>query len=567
MSDHGASSPASSADPVRRAPGTAAPYGPPPPPPTGALPVPGAAGAPAAPGGAAIGPAPGRGPTTSLAASSPSDSPLGRFWQGYRSPASTAQLVGVAGVGVAGAVLLVGHRPGLGLALVGLALWVPAVPGLVRRRAHGDLALAAVSVALLAVVALRDAGWLVALCTTVAAVVGAVAATSSRSAASVLLAGATWAAALVRSMPWVTRTVAYSAGPRRAQALVVLRSAAVTTGLLLVFGLLFASADRVFASYLPELSADLLPAQVVVGAVVAVGAATLDDLGVAAPAGADLRRGPGRPARRGEWLVPVVALDVLVLGFVLVQLGALVGGHEYVRATAGLGYAEYAREGFGQLLAVTALTLVVVGVAARHAPRASTRDHVLGRAALGVLCLGTLGVVASALRRMDLYVDAFGLTRLRLVAVAVEVVLGLVLLLVMTAGARRPATARPDGSAERARPAAPWLPRAVVVAVAAGAFGLAAVAPDAVIVRHNTTADLEVPLDVAYLRGLSADAVPAAEALEEPLRSCVLEAMTVPEPTGVGDWNLARVLAVDALEAGAPVLAPDDGTCWDGSVR
>src|SRR5690606_36158784 len=99
---------------------------------------------------------------------------------------------------------------------------------------------------------------------------------------------------------------------------------------------------------------------------------------------------------------------VMVLAFVLVQVGALVGGHGYVRRTAGLSYAEYARQGFGQLLAATALTLVVVAVAARRAPRETSGDRSAVRAALGVLCLGTLGVVASALRRMALYVDAFG---------------------------------------------------------------------------------------------------------------------------------------------------------------
>lgn len=496
------------------------------------------------------------GPTTTLAVR-PAETPLGRFWEGYRTPATAAQLVGIAVVGLTAAVLVVGHRPGLGVAVVGAAAWAPAVPALVRRRAVGDLLLALVSVALLATVALRDAGWLVALCAVVAAACGAVAVTSARSTGSILLSGATWAAGLVRALPWVTRTVAYATGPRRRQALVALRSVAITAGLLLVFGLLFASADRVFASYLPRLSAELLPGQVVVGVMVAVLTAALAHLAVAPPSWSELRPGPGRPARRGEWLLPVLALDVLVLGFVLVQVGALVGGHDYVRATAGLGYAEYAREGFAQLVVATALTLAVVGVAARHAPRGTTRDGVVSRVALGVLCVATLGVVASALRRMDLYMEAFGLTRLRLLVVVVEVVLAAVLVLVMVAGLRRGSEGRPFRAA--------WLPRAVVVTVAAGMLGLVAVNPDALILRHNTTADLEVALDTDYLRGLSADAVPAADGLDEPLRSCVLDvlALDVPASTGLGDWNLSRVLAADVLEAGAPVEA-DGETCGYG---
>ena len=146
--------------------------------------------------------------------------------------------------------------------------------------------------------------------------------------------------------------------------------------------------------------------------------------------------------------------------------------------TAGLTYAQYAREGFAQLVVVTALTLVVVAVAARRAPRETARDRLMSRVALGVLCLGTLGVVASALRRMDLYVDAFGLTRLRVFVTVVEIALAAVFVLVLVAGIRW---------------RGPWLPRAAVQVLAVAMLGLALVNPDAQIVRHNTTAELAVP--------------------------------------------------------------------------
>jgi hypothetical protein len=236
----------------------------------------------------------------------------------------------------------------------------------------------------------------------------------------------------------------------------------------------------------------------------------------------------------------------MVGAFVLVQVGGLVDGHEHILATVGLTYAQYAREGFGQLVVATALTLAVVAVAARRAPRASDRDRIISRAALGVLCVGTLGVVASALRRMDLYVEAFGMTRLRVFVVVVEIVLGAVLLLVLMAGVRW------NGA---------WLPRAVVQVVAVAVLGLAIVNPDALIVRHNTSVDLDVALDLSYLRGLSADAVPVAERLDEPLRSCVLEGIEVHPPTGLADWNLSRDLADRALDAGAPIDSPDGTAC------
>jgi hypothetical protein len=329
--------------------------------------------------------------------------------------------------------------------------------------------------------------------------------------------------------------------------LVALRSAAITAVLLLVFGLLFASADRVFASYVPTLDLGLLPGQVVVGALVALAAATLAHLALATPGWSTIKFPAGRPARLAEWLLPVAALDAMVLSFVVVQVGALLGGSRHVLQTVGLTYAQYAREGFWQLLAATALTLVVLAVAARRAPRASERDRLLSQAALGTLCVGTLGVVASALRRMDLYVNAFGLTRMRLFVVVVEVVLGAVLVLVLIAGVRW------RGG---------WLPRAVVQVVAVAMLGLAVVNPDAQIVRLNTTAHLDAALDVSYLQGLSADAVPAIDRLDEPLRSCLLDRVTVDRSPGPAGWNFGRDRAAQVLAAGAPGGTANQSACY-----
>lgn len=526
--------------------------------PTPAGPTPADPAAPAAPPVAAHPSGPGSGHPTWTP---PAPAPPTRFtrandafWAARRLPAPGTTLAVCAGVGVLGGALLVTNLPGLGAALVGLAVWGAAVPALVRRRAWSALVTAALSVALVAMLAVRDAGWVVALCVVVAALAGTVAATSASSAPAVVLAPLSWALGGLRALPWIRHGLGALMGERRAQLLVALRSVAVTVVLLVVFGALFASADTVFASYLPRFDVGMLPAQVVVGVVVALVAASLAHLAIAPPGWSDHRTAPGRPTRRGEWLLPVGALATLVLAFVLVQVGALVDGHRHVLATLGLSYAEYARQGFAQLVAVTALTLVVVGVAARRAPRETPQDRLVSRVALGVLCVGTLGVVASALRRMDLYVEAFGLTRLRLLVVVAEVVLATVLVLVMVAGVRW------RGS---------WLPVAVVQVVAVAMLGLALANPDAQIVRHNTTAEAREQLDLTYLRGLSADAVPALDALDEPLRSCALAGREVPAPEGLGDLNLGRSRAAAVLE-GVASPAPADATrCarWESDGR
>lgn len=464
--------------------------------------------------------------------SSASGAPAGARDVPGRTVATPQMLGAVAVVGVAGGALVVGHRPGLGVALVGAALWGPAVPALWRRRAVGGLLLVAAAVALAAVAAVRDAPWLVALCVLGSLGAGAAAVADARSVPALLAVPFTAVAGTARSLPWLSRGLARGVGGRRDAVLAAARSAAVTVVLLALVGALLASADGIFAAYVTGVDVGLLPARLVVGALVAVVAAAAAHLALAPPAWGDL--GPRRPraARLGEWLVPVASLAALVLGFIGLQVSALLGGHRHVLESQGLTYAEYARTGFGQLVAVTVLTLVVVALAARRAPRSSRRERAATSAALAALCVGTLGVVASALLRMSLYVDAFGLTRLRIFVVVVEAALGVVLLLVMAAGVRW-----------RGR----WLPRAVVGVAACGLLALAVADPDALIVRHNATARLDVPLDVGYLRGLSDDAVPAAAALEEPLRSCVLAWREPAEPTGVAGWNLARDRAATVL--------------------
>ncbi|MDQ0373586.1 DUF4153 domain-containing protein [Cellulomonas humilata] len=474
---------------------------------------------------------------------------LTAFWAERRRPVAASTLVLCGVVGVVGAVLLVGHQPGLGAALIGLVVWAAAAPALIRRRNVNDLITAALSITLFAVVALRDAGWVVVLCALVAAWTGVVAVTSTRSAPAAVLAPLTWAAGTVRAMPWVAKGIETLAGARRGQLLVALRSVGITVGLLVVFGLLFASADRVFARMMPRVEADLLPGQLVVGVLVAVVAAALAHLALAPPSWSDARLAPRPAAKRAEWLLPVLALDAMVLLFVTVQVGALLGGHRHVLETEGLTYAEYAREGFAQLVAVTVLTLVVVAVAARRAPRETPRDRLVSRLALGALCVGTLGVVASALRRMDLYVDAFGLTRLRVFVTVTEIALAAVFVLLLVAGIRW------RGG---------WLPRAVLQVVGVAMLGLALVNPDAQIVRHNTTADLVTTLDADYLAGLSADAVPAYDEIEgDPaLRQCLLASTSVASSTGIGGWNLGRERAAQVLATEQP-----DSDRWCTSDR
>ena len=149
-------------------------------------------------------------------------------------------------------------------------------------------------------------------------------------------------------------------------------------------------------------------------------------------------------------------------------------------------------------------------------------------------------IVASALRRMGLYVGAYGFTRVRLVAFAGEVVLGALFVLVLAAGVRL---------------RAPWFPAAAVATGVVALLGLVALNPDAYIARtviaryHH-----DGHLDAAYLSVLSADAVPEIDRLPEPYRSCVLAGLAG-RPSTVDSWyavNAGRRTALRILKARPP---------------
>jgi hypothetical protein len=201
-------------------------------------------------------------------------------------------------------------------------------------------------------------------------------------------------------------------------------------------------------------------------------------------------------------------------------------------------YSRYARAGFWQLDVVTVLTLLVIGVTARVAPRVERIDRLLLRVLLGTLAGCALAIVASAIRRLSLYEEAYGFTRLRVLVGAVELWLGVVFLLVILAGVRLRAG---------------WLPRAVLGTGLAALLVVAAVNPDGFIAERNVdryqrTGDL----DTKYLATLSLDAVPALDRLPAGRRDCALWRLYADLDTPQDDW---RSWNLDRQRARAVLLA------------
>jgi hypothetical protein len=345
---------------------------------------------------------------------------------------------------------------------------------------------------------------------------------------------------------------AFLAAPlARRRPVAVLAGAGLALPLVVVLGLLLASADAVFAGFFDWWGS---PEQVIVHAVLlgvgVWGMAGLLRLGSAEPAPPP----PELPYRLGhvEATVVVGSLVALFTAFAVAQVIAVAGGAGHVLETAGLTYAEYAREGFFQLMAVAAITLVAL-VGLRAVTDLSDPAHRLRFTVLGEVAIAlTLVILAVALRRLGLYTDAYGLTMLRLFSLVFTVWIGTVLVLAGVALA--------GVGADRA-----WFTGAALVAGLALLLGLNALNPEAVVARHNVErAARQLAVDPLYLAELSDDAVPALvdalPRLKEPERTAVLEAVCAGDDWPFDGWaaaNTSRWRAGDARQR----------VCGPGGVR
>jgi hypothetical protein len=123
--------------------------------------------------------------------------------------------------------------------------------------------------------------------------------------------------------------------------------------------------------------------------------------------------------RTGEVAIALGLVDLLFLAFVIVQFRYLFGGAGLVEVTPGLTYAAYAREGFFQLVAATALGLPWLLAADSLLGEREESDRWSFQALAAAQLVLLLAIVASAIQRMRAYLDAYGLTEDRLVATAV----------------------------------------------------------------------------------------------------------------------------------------------------
>lgn len=306
---------------------------------------------------------------------------------------------------------------------------------------------------------------------------------SAGGAAALVLADIDWAA-----LPVEGRL-------RRARGTAVGLAAAVPVAA--VFGGLLMQADPVFDRLVGRtLQIDLAPLASHAGLVLLWGWLAAGVVRVLCrPEAGVARPRSGGTLGLGEVGTVLAVVDLLFLAFVVVQFRYLFGGADLVRGLTGVSYAEYARRGFFELVTVAALSLPMLLLADWSLDQ---RDPLRARRfrRLALLMLLLLDVMlASALFRMRLYTESYGLTELRFYTTAF---MGWLVLVLGWFGA----------TVLRGR-----RERFGTGALLAGWLVLAALNlanPDAVIAGVNLDrAAAGRPLDADYAAELSADALPA----------------------------------------------------------
>lgn len=340
---------------------------------------------------------------------------------------------------------------------------------------------------------------------------------------------------IVGVVPLALRDAALAAAltPLRGRFHPALRATLIALPLLLVFGALLRDADPLFASViaLPDIDLGTLISHVVVIGFfgwVTAGWARGAMLATPAP-----RLPEQLPFSLGALDVTAAlgALNALFAAYVLTQLGWFFGGERFLQAQTGLTAAQYARQGFFQMVWVVLLVVPVLLTtrAALRPDPALARRHT----ALALPLLALLGVmIVSALLRLQLYVQYYGLTLDRfypLVFMGWLVIVLSWLVLTVLRGHGRPFAAG---------------------AVASGLailLALNVVVPDVVVARVNVARGAVAPrgstttVDLAHLASLGAEATPFTVA------AVLSAAPSSASPAAADSTELARCNAATAL--------------------
>lgn len=217
----------------------------------------------------------------------------------------------------------------------------------------------------------------------------------------------------------------------------VLRGLVITLPVVAVFTLLLSSADAVFGDIAEQVMTIVLPDSmgstveqlitIVVFTMLAI-AGLWTMITPRAESGSEpLPQGKIRRFRLNmiETSMVLASVNVLFVVFVMIQARYFFGGEANITAQ-GYTYAEYARRGFYELLMVSLMTMLLLVTLENFTYRKREEENTFR--GLVVLMVGlTFVILIAAFQRLNLYENAYGYTRIRVMSGAFMIWLAILL--------------------------------------------------------------------------------------------------------------------------------------------
>lgn len=128
-------------------------------------------------------------------------------------------------------------------------------------------------------------------------------------------------------------------------------------------------------------------------------------------------------------LVAVIPILFLYVVFFVSQWKYYISGFTGV-LPENFSYAQYARQGFFELCSVSVINLVIIVFIAFFIKRGKKDRSVILKIVAAVFCLCTLILISTAVAKLVMYIDCYGLTQKRIYAMWLMALIGIVFLVI-----------------------------------------------------------------------------------------------------------------------------------------
>jgi len=221
----------------------------------------------------------------------------------------------------------------------------------------------------------------------------------------------------------------------------IVRGILISIPFLIIFILLFSSADLAFQKYMSDLVSINVEGETVIRIllVLLVSCAFVGAYSYVFNVKKEVISYKEKKLRIGgiESYILLGSVNLLFLIFISVQIAYLFGGQSNI-SSLGFTYAQYARRGFFELIGVAVISFFLLFGLDRYIQREKGSGLRIFKILSSLLVVGVIVIMVSAFMRLLLYEDAYGFTTLRLYShvfiIFLTVVFGLLIYKVLKNG-------------------------------------------------------------------------------------------------------------------------------------